>query len=135
VAFNENIFQEMKIAKTAIESVIQSEKRELSRREKIYRNGRIFPNLKDKAVILVDDGIATGATMRAAIIALQQLHPEKIIVAVPVAPLLTSKEISRLVDKFVCLMKPEDFYSVGAYYNSFDQTTDEEVSRLLSKEN
>jgi putative phosphoribosyl transferase len=133
--FNENIFRETRIPNEHIDAVIESEKKELLRREKIYRQDRPTPNLKDKIIILVDDGIATGATVKAAIMALRPQGPANIIVAVPIAPLLTYQEISLRADKVICLIKPEDFYAVGAYYNNFTQTRDKEVSGLLDEAN
>jgi putative phosphoribosyl transferase len=130
--FNEDILKEIPVSKSAIDDVIQIEKNELKRREIVYRGHRPSLILKDKTLILVDDGIATGATMRAAIQALRQQNPISIIVAVPVAALSTYKEIELLVDQIVCPLKPEHFYAVGAWYDEFPQTSDEEVSFLLN---
>lgn len=132
IVFNDEIIAGLNIPTSVIENVIQSEQKELQRRQITYRGHRAFPNLKDKTIILVDDGIATGATMRAAIKALQQKKPARIIVAVPVAAIETCKEISVLVDKFICLLRPKHFYGVGAWYTHFLQTTDEEVHELLA---
>ncbi len=111
--------------------MIQSEQKELQRRESTYRNNQPQPILKGKTIILVDDGIATGATMRAAIQALRQKEPAAIVVAVPVAAPSTCKEISELADRLVCPLTPEYFNAVGAWYEYFDQTSDNEVSALL----
>lgn len=130
--FNERVLKEIEISKFMVDQVIQLEQQELKRREQLYRGQHPFPVLKGKIIILVDDGIATGATMRAAIKALQQQKPKKIIIAVPVAALSTCKEMEPLVDIMICPLKPEFFYAVGAWYEDFSQTEDEEVSSLLN---
>lgn len=131
--FNNDILHTMAISQNSIESVIGMEKKELARREKAYRGNRPPLTLSGKIIILVDDGIATGATMRAAIKALRQQHPSNIIVAVPVAARETYDEIKTWVDKMICLLKPENFYAVGVWYENFPQTSDEEVFELLKK--
>lgn len=131
--FNEDIVSELQISKTAIDRVIQTETEELKRRELTYRGNRPFPDLTKKTVILVDDGIATGATMRAAIKAIRQKNPAKIILAVPVAASSTCAEMEKLVDKIVCPLMPHYFNAVGAWYDNFSQTTDDEVFGLLKK--
>lgn len=133
VIFNEEIIQSLFISKEAIERVTQSEEEELKRRELMYRGKRPFPDLKDKIIILVDDGIATGATMRAAIKGLYKREPANIVVAIPVAALSTYEEMSDLVDKIICPLKPVNFYAVGLWYMDFSQTSDAEVSELLAK--
>lgn len=131
--FNEEIIRELAIPQAAISRVIASEEEELKRRELSYRGNRPFPTIKDKTIILVDDGIATGATMRAAIKALRQLKPVRIIVAVPVAEIGMCETMQSLVDQFICPMRPSYFYAVGAWYEDFSQTTDEEVYTLLKE--
>lgn len=132
IVFNEEIVRELNISKSAIDQVIQLEKQELRRRESTYRdNRRPFPILKDKTIILVDDGIATGATMRAAIKALRQQKPASIIIAVPVAEFSICIEMEELVDKIICPLRPYQLYAVGAWYENFSQTSDEEVFELL----
>lgn len=131
--FNEEIIGELGITKAAIESVIAEEEIELKRRQIAYRGNHTFPPLANKTIILVDDGIATGATMRAAIKALRILKPASIIVAVPVAEKMMCDKMQSYVDKLVCPMCPENFYAVGAWYDDFSQTEDEEVSALLKK--
>lgn len=133
IVFNDDILRELHIPKNAIEQVIQSEQIELKRRERKYRSNQPLPKLTNKTIILVDDGIATGATMRAAIKALRQQKPANIIMAVPVAALSTCKEMEVLVDKIVCPLKPEHFSAVGVWYEDFSQTSDEEVAELLLK--
>jgi putative phosphoribosyl transferase len=135
VVFNEYVIRAHHVSKTIIDDVIKSEFAELNRRQKVYRGNRVLPVLKGKTVILVDDGIATGATMKVAIQALRQQSPAKIIVAVPVAPLEVYDELLTYVDKIICLDTPKNFYAVGAWYEDFSQTSDEEVSDLLMKAN
>lgn len=132
VALNEEVLSALHIEKDALNKVLQSEKDELSRRESVYRGNKSFPELTGQTVILVDDGIATGYTMRAAIAALKQKHPAKIIIAVPVAARSTCDELAPLVDAIICPLQPANFYAVGLWYNDFSQTTDDEVIKLLS---
>ncbi|SRR5579883_33199 len=131
--FNQDIIHQLAISKEAIDRVIAEESEELLRREKKYRGDKKFPDLKNKVIILVDDGIATGATMKAAIKALRRLEPLSIVVAVPVAAASTCKEMSGLADKIICPLQPIFFNAVGAWYEIFDQTLDEEVIDLLGK--
>lgn len=133
IVFNEEIVESLKVSPKAIEQVIEQESQELKRRELAYRGNRPFPNLKDKTVILVDDGIATGASIRAAIVALRRFKPKEIIIAVPVAEINTCKAIAKIADKVICPLKPEHFYAVGAWYEYFDQTSDAEVKELLEQ--
>ncbi|VEB33436.1 phosphoribosyltransferase [Legionella sainthelensi] len=135
VVLNEEVLSTLHIEKDAINQVIQSEQDELSRRELVYRGNQYLPELMEKTVILVDDGIATGYTMRAAIAALRQKHPAKIIIAVPVAARSTCDELAPLVETIICPLQPANFYAVGLWYNDFSQTTDEEVIKLLASSN
>ncbi|QRN03583.1 phosphoribosyltransferase [Legionella sp. MW5194] len=132
VFVNENIVRSLALDEQMIKKVMADEEKELARRQTVYRGGRPFPALKNKSVILVDDGMATGATMRAAIHCVYQHKPASVIVAVPVAAYATCEEVSTLVDRLVCPFRPENFYAVGLWYDNFDQTTDEEVSELLT---
>src|SRR5437879_5325909 len=120
-------------AEEAIEAVTARETTELEGREQIYREGRPSPELRDRVVILVDDGLATGATMRAAVKALRQRGAAKIVVAVPVGPPDTCREIEQEADETVCLSTPPFFQAVGQYYEDFSQTSDEDVRELLSQ--
>ncbi len=113
--------------------VIVEEKAELERRNQYYRQGREWPDLKNKTVILVDDGIATGATMKAAIEAVKQLHCYHLVVAVPVMPAEEYEEFKSLTDELYICHKPTPFRAVGLWYRHFDQTSDEEVISLLSQ--
>jgi putative phosphoribosyl transferase len=123
----------LKISEEAIDRVAEREQRELRRREREYRGGLPAPDVSGKIVILIDDGLATGATMRAAAIALKQMNPARIIVAVPVAADETCREFKQEVDAVICAITPEPFYGVGLWYEDFSQTTDEEVRELLKK--
>jgi putative phosphoribosyl transferase len=121
------------ISGKTIDAVADKELRELQRRDRAYRGDRAQPDICNQIVILVDDGIATGATMRAAIKVLQSQQPQRLIVAVPVAPQETCNELKDEVDDVVCLITPEPFYAIGLWYENFAQTTDEEVRELLAK--
>ena len=129
---NEDVIRAIPHADQAIEAVTARETTELQRREQIYREGRPAPDLRDRIAILVDDGLATGATMRAAVKALRQRGAAKIVVAVPVGPPDTCHEIEEQADETVCLSMPEFFQAVGQYYEDFSQTTDEDVRQLLT---
>lgn len=131
--FNDDIIKELHISKDEIAAVIAKEEQELKRRETAYRGHRPFPVIKNKTIILVDDGIATGATMRAAIQSLHQLQPASIIVAVPVADKSLCASMRSLVDKFICPLQPSQLHAVGVWYDDFNQTEDDEVHSLLSK--
>lgn len=133
--FNEDIITELAIPKTEIQKVIQEERQELERREKVYRGDRPFPDLKNKIIILVDDGIATGATIRAAIKGLKQFKPKKLIAAVPVADPSICEELSKQVDTLVCPLQPLALHAVGLWYDEFEQTSDAEVHELLGSFN
>jgi predicted phosphoribosyltransferase len=133
IIFNEDIIHKFKISKSDIDHVIHSEQQELNRREIKYRGKQPFPMLRAKTIILVDDGIATGASMRAAIKGVRQHHPTEIIIAVPVAAQDVYDEIKKLADQVICPLIPPDFYAVGACYENFPQTEDKEVSALLLK--
>ena len=117
----------------ALEEVIRREFGELRRREVAYRDARPEPDITGKTVIVVDDGLATGATMRAAATALRQRRPAAIVAAVPVAAPRTVASLRGLVDRVVCVQTPEPFHAVGLYYQNFEQTGDDEVRVLLSK--
>lgn len=103
------------------------------RRERLYRGERPEPRVTERVVILVDDGLATGATMRAAVTALRQLGPKKLVVAVPTAPPETCEELASQVDEMVCVITPVPFYGVGLWYDEFPQTADQEVRDILEE--
>src|SRR5437762_959317 len=130
---NEDLVEHLLIPPGVIDSVAADELRELERREHAYRGNRPEPEVRGKTVILVDDGLATGSTMRAAAAALRQQSPARIVVAVPVSASQTCDEYRMGVDEIVCAITPEPFYGVGQWYNDFSQTTDEEVRDLLKQ--
>ncbi len=130
---NGNVVEGLGISDAAIESVATRELRELERRENLYRGERPAPEIQGRVLILVDDGIATGSTMRAAVMALRQLEPARIVVAAPVVALSTARELRKEVDELVTVMTPASFTAVGQWYEDFSQTTDEEVRELLAR--
>lgn len=128
---NQEIVESLQISADTIAAAERQQRAELQRRERLYRGDRPFPNLSGQTVLLVDDGMATGATMKAAIAAALAQHPKRLVVAVPVAPPDTVAEIQALVDEVVCLQTPAFFQAVGLWYEHFPQTSDEEVLALL----
>jgi putative phosphoribosyl transferase len=130
---NEETLRDYGVSREQVDAVVAAEERELARRERQYRDDRPFPSVEGRIVILVDDGLATGSTMRAAIAALRQELPARIIVAVPVAPRETCSELHQIVDEMICLTTPDPFYAVGLWYEDFSQTTDEEVRAYLER--
>lgn len=130
---NDEVVGTLGIGDRLIEAVAAREQEELQRRERVYRRGRPMAVVQDRQAILVDDGLATGATMRAAVDGLRMHRPSRIIVAVPVGPVDTCRELRRLVDEMVCLQTPEPFGGVGAWYEEFGQVADTEVAALLEK--
>ncbi len=128
---NREVVEGLGIPEEVIAEVVAREREELARRERLFRGGRPPLEVADKTVILVDDGLATGATMRAAVAALTAMEPAWLVVAVPTAPPSVAQEFERLVDEVVFLITPEPFYGVGFWYDDFSQTTNEEVVGLL----
>jgi len=129
---NYDVISWLGISGKTIDQVAERELRELQRRDRAYRGDRPFPDIHNRILILVDDGIATGSTMKAAIEVLRQEQPQKIVVAVPVAPPSVYQELGKTVEQVVCVMTPEPFYAIGLWYEDFSQTTDEEVRHLLA---
>lgn len=134
ITINHEVVRLLGISQPSIERVAAQEQQELERRDRLYRGNRPFPDVQNRTVILVDDGIATGSTVRAAIATLRQHQPRSIVVAVPVAPLSTRQELETEVDDVVCLKTPEFLQAISLWYEEFRQTTDEEVRRLLEKQ-
>ena len=128
---NAEIAQDVESA--AFERVVARERAEIERRERVYRGGRPAPHLQDKRVVLVDDGVATGATMSAAIAAVRSRHPASIFVAVPVAPADTLRRLAKQADEVVCLFTPEPFVAIGNWYRQFAQLDDESVRAILEE--
>lgn len=129
---NEDVIAGLGIRPEAVERVAANETRELQRRETLYRDGRPAIPVRGRSVVLVDDGLATGASMRAAVAALRQEAPRKVVVAVPVGAAETCAELRDEADRCVCLATPEPFYGVGLWYRDFAPTTDDEVRQLLA---
>jgi predicted phosphoribosyltransferase/dienelactone hydrolase len=128
-----DLIDRMRISRDRIEAATLREERELRRRERSYRGDRPPLDLRGRTVILVDDGLATGSSMHAAVAAVRRLAPARVIVAVPVAPQRTCQELRSLADEVVCVATPEPFLAVGRFYEDFEQTTDEEVQDLLER--
>jgi len=124
IVYNEEVVSSVGVTKEYLRGEAARQREEIARRQQLYRGGRKLVNLRGKTVILVDDGVATGATMKAAVETLKHEQVGKLVVAVPVAPPSTAAELQRMVDVFVCLAMPEDFMSVGSYYEDFKQVTD-----------
>ncbi|AKB53521.1 MULTISPECIES: phosphoribosyltransferase [Methanosarcina] len=133
LVLNEDIVKSFQIPERVINMVAENELKELKRRERTYRGDRPKPEISGSTVILVDDGLATGATMRAAASAIKTKNPAKIVVAVPTGAPDTCEIFKKEVDEVICMATPEPFYGVGAWYGNFSQTTDEDVCELLDK--
>src|SRR5687768_11331665 len=129
---NEEVVRPLGIPRAVIDQVTRLEMQELQRREELYRGNRPPANVRGKTVILIDDGLATGSTMHAAAAALRQLRPERLVVAVPTAAPDTCDAFRSVVDEVVCATTPQPFHAVGAWYEDFSQTTDDEVREYLA---
>ena len=127
------IVRQLRVTGAELDTVVQKETRELERRERQFRGNRPPPDIAGRTVIVVDDGLATGSSMRVAVAALRQEHPGRIVVAVPIAPPETCAALRRDADDVVCAVTPEPFYAVGLWYEDFTQTTDDEVHDLLER--
>lgn len=128
---NQDVLRHVGISPGIIDGVARRETEEIARRERQYRGNRPYPNLSGRVVILVDDGLATGSTMRAAVSAVRQRSPKKVVVAAPVAAAATCEEFESIADEIVCARTPEVFHAVSSWYDDFRQTADEEVRELL----
>lgn len=128
---NKKLVSQLGVSQNYLQSEIKIQKLEIKRRERIYRKEKKPLNLKNKIVILVDDGIATGATMIAAVREIRNMGPQKVVVAIPVAPPETVEELKKEADEVVCLQTPRLFFAVGQWYENFKQYSDEEVIKLL----
>jgi len=130
---NHDLVRSLRLPETVVEAVTAIERRELERRERLYRGDRPPLDVGGRTVILVDDGVATGSSMRAAVVALRQRRPERIVVAVPVGPSETCAALQEEADEVICADTPVDFDAVGQSYDDFSQTTDAEVKELLDR--
>lgn len=130
---NEEVVRSLGIPESIISQVTAREQHEMEQRERLYREERPAYVIRGRTTILIDDGIATGATMRAAVSAIRQQQPARVVIAIPVAAPATCEELAALVDELVCVSKPEAFLAVGLWYEHFTQTTDEEVRDLLAR--
>jgi predicted phosphoribosyltransferase len=130
---NDDVVGALGVPASVIDGVARREEQELRRREEAYRGSRPVPDLRGRVVILVDDGLATGSTMRAAVRAVKQMQPARVVVAVPVAAAPTRDEMAEEVDEIVCATPPEPFLAVGRWYEDFSQTSDDEVHDLLER--
>ena len=133
LVLDEGLIASLGIGTGQVRQAIAAEARELERRERVYRDGRAPPQLEGRTVILVDDGLATGATMRAAALAVREHRPARIVIAVPVAAAETCRELRGDADELVCAATPSPFGAVGLWYENFSQTSDEEVRELLAR--
>jgi predicted phosphoribosyltransferase len=131
---SDDLIADLGIPRAMIDQVVLRERLELERRDQLYRGGRSRPDVRNRMVILVDDGLATGSTMEAALRALRRLDPAKIVVAAPVGASDTCARLRRSADDVVCAETPEPFQAVGLWYDEFTQTTDEEVRELLARQ-
>ena len=130
---NAEVIERLGISDTEVERIAAREQQELQRRDRVYRGHRPPPDMEGRCVILVDDGLATGATMRSAIAAVRQQKPARLVVAVPVAPLHTVARLREEADEVVCPATPEPFFSIGRWYEDFAPVTDEDVRVLLEQ--
>jgi predicted phosphoribosyltransferase len=133
IVLDEGLIRALGIDQRQVERVVETELRELDRRDAAYRNGREPLELEGKTVILVDDGLATGSTMRAAALAVRRQNPAHVVVAVPVAAEETCDQFREIVDEIVCAVTPRPFHAVGLWYDDFSQTSDSEVRELLAR--
>ena len=128
---DEKLVGYLNVPRRYIEEESERQRKEIGRRLKAYRGDVPYPNLTNHIVIIVDDGVATGSTIRAALVSLRKRNAKQVVIALPVGPVDTIKELEEKADRVVCLFVPEQFFAIGQFYEHFDQTTDEEVIRLL----
>jgi predicted phosphoribosyltransferase len=132
---NDDVLESVAVSRAAVDAVTRTEQLELERRERAYRAGRPFVPVEGRTVLLVDDGLATGSTMHAAVLAARRLHPTRVVVVVPVGARQACQALRAVADEVVCPFTPEPFRAVGLWYADFSQTTDDEVRLLLSLAN
>jgi predicted phosphoribosyltransferase len=131
IMLDHRLVEYLGVSKSYIEEACKRQRLEITRRLRLYRGDTPYPNLKGRVVIIVDDGIATGATVKAALASIRKKDPKLIVIATPVAPLSTIKELERDADRVVSISIPERFFAIGQFYKDFPQNSDEEVKRLL----
>lgn len=129
---NQSVIDSLRIPPAAVEEVAAREAAELARREQVYRQGRPQLDVRDRVAVVIDDGLATGATMRAAVNALQAQSPARVVAAVPVGSVETCVQLAEEADEMICLRTPTSFHAVGEWYDDFTQVTDDEISALLA---
>ena len=129
---NDDVLELARVSDEELEKETEEERKDLERRERAYRGDRPWPEMDEATVILVDDGLATGATMRAAIQSVRQHKPREVVIAVPVAPAEAIRDLRELADDVVCLETPANFSAIGQWYRNFHQVSDDEVQRLLN---
>lgn len=130
---NEDVLSELRIPRAVVDEALREQQLEIERRDRLFRGNRAPTAVAGKTVVLVDDGLATGATMRAGVAALRQLEPSRIVAAVPVAARESAELVRHDVDAFTCLALPEPFYGVGRWYDNFPQLTDDDVRAILAR--
>ncbi|HYR87747.1 MAG TPA: phosphoribosyltransferase [Terriglobia bacterium] len=130
---NDDLIRQLGIPQRMVDAITAQEEQELQRRERVYRGDRPAPDIRGRTVIVVDDGLATGSTMKAALAALRKQQPAKLVVAVPTAPPETCDSLRADADEVICAVTPDPFLAVGAWYRGFDQTTDDEVRDLIKR--
>ena len=127
------LIRDLRISDEEVEAVVAREMKEMERRERLYRDGLPAPNLRGRTAVLVDDGLATGSTMLAAARHVRSLHPQKVIIAVPVASSQACNQLKKEADEFICLALPEPFFAVGEWYTEFRQVSDADVQKILRR--
>jgi predicted phosphoribosyltransferase len=130
---NDAVVNYLSVSKEFIEETAREQMVEVERRQKLYRGDRAMAKIAGRTVIVVDDGLATGATMKVAVRALKRKEPSKLVIAVPLGAASTCSELKNEADELICLMTPEPFFAVGSWYENFEQTTDQQVRELLQK--
>lgn len=131
IYLNEELIKDLKISKEFIQKEIEEKKKQILERKKLYKRDKTFLDIKNKIIILVDDGIATGATIIVSIYALKEKKAKKIVVASPISPITTIEKLKPLVDEIICPYTPDDFYAIGQYYDNFDEIPDDVVKSIL----
>jgi len=130
---NDDVIRSTGVTTADIDAAVATQRAEIERRERLYRGGRPAPDLRDRTVVVVDDGIATGATVRAALAVIRAQHPRKLVLATPVAQASVAASLAHDVDELVCALLPAELYAIGLWYDQFPQLTDEDVQQILAR--